>query len=63
MSANKSRYYDIVTVTTVRANNMTDAKLVAGGKKISGTKVLAVSVDGERISAQEAHNWVAKLNG
>lgn len=63
MSTNKFRYYDVVTVTTVKALNQSDAISAATStKRPRGATVLGTSTDAERITASEARTWVESLN-
>jgi hypothetical protein len=52
MSANKFKYYVVETTTTVKANNMTDARALANGRRgVSGTVVEQYN-NVKRVSAQ-----------
>lgn len=58
MSSNKLRYYEVVSSTIVRANNMTDAQAIAKGRKNVPGNLLWSDVDTSRISASEAQKFV-----
>ena len=55
MSSNKSKYFEVITVSSVRANNMADAQKAAGSRtRVPGTEVLGRSTAVERMYADEA---------
>ena len=61
MSTNKSKYWTVTTTKVVRANNKTDAILVATTRKpAANAKVLTSFNDAERISAADAHYFVGE---
>lgn len=54
MSADKRKYFEVVTSHIVRANNMRDAVAATKKKKVTSTTVLFVEEDVNRLSAAEA---------
>lgn len=54
MSANKSRYYVVSTVSRVRANNKTDALALVQRKRGVSGEVIVTEVNVDRIPAAEA---------
>ena len=66
MSANKFKYYEVVTTETrtVRANSKRDAlKLANGARNVKGSVLGETSdVEATRISANQAHTEASSLS-
>lgn len=58
MSQNKSKYFSVTTEQVIKANSKTDALQKAQRRRGVQAKVLGTRVDGERIPATTAHEWV-----
>lgn len=62
MSSNKSKYFLVTTTTSVRANNMTEARRAATSRsRIPQTEVLAQVSDVERLPASKARSLAESL--
>lgn len=62
MSSNKSKYFEVVTISSVRAENMAQARRAAlSNRTISGTEVMGRATTVERIYADDARNLADNL--
>jgi len=63
MSNNKSKYFEVVTISSVRADNMADARKAAvSSRRIPGTEVMGRATTVERIYATEARELADRLD-
>lgn len=62
MSANKFRYYEVTTTSTVQALNQADAISLSKGRRGVSGKTLTQEVMATRISASEARSNVESLS-
>lgn len=60
MSQNKFKYFEVNTVSVVRANNMTDAQAIANGRKNVPGQLLGVGTETLRLSADEARSLISE---
>lgn len=60
MSTNKFRYYSVVTEKIVKANNKTEAMLIADGHYSVPGEVVTEFQDANRITASEVHTLLAE---
>ena len=60
---NKAKYFEVVSTSIVRANNMTEARRAAQSRtRVPKTEVLARSTDVNRLPAREARTIAGAID-
>lgn len=64
MSSNKNVYFEVTTISSVRANNKAEAlRAVQSRRRIPNTEVLASATVVDRIPATEARTLAESITG
>jgi hypothetical protein len=67
MSTNKSKFFEVITISSVRANNQADAMKIAmsrtsTNRSVPDAEVLGRTTNVERLPASDARNLAETLN-